>query len=650
MMTPDSVVVTARWLQLPAVTHAELTPDGRLVAVTTAHVPEGSSEEELRLRLVDVSSGEVRPLPTVDGDHTATWSPDGTRLAFVTNRGGTAQLAVWRLGAVGVDVVTSLPAGVLGPASWSPDGRHLAVAGRRGRAVDRTRPWRITRAVQWGDGIGHLDDPPQLWWCDVDDGSHRMITDDEWRWSLPRWSPDGRTIAARASFDPSGARRGQHLRLVDTHGDWHAPAVPGGQVVVPAWAADGSLLVMSFQPEGRPVGSQAQLHRVMPDGSVERLDESAPAPLGGSVYGDSPAAAGDAFETALVVHGSDAYVRTQHGGRMGVVGYSLATGTWTEWVAGERCAAPLGMGAGGLVIAEQSAERPCQLSVVSAAGATPTTLPLDDQDDVPVAAAVQRWTVDSPHDGTPLDVWHLRPHGAVGPLPTVVLLHGGPNAAFGECFQLDAQALCAAGFGVLYTNPHGSTGYGDPFTHAAIDHWGDIPVVDVLAVLDDAIAKRWVDGDRVGVAGNSYGGYLASWLACTTDRFRAAVAENPVSDLLSLFGSSDIGATFLPMQLGSSPLDDVGPYLRWSPLLRAAGCHTPLLFVVGSDDHRCPPTQAFELHRTLHALGRTSEVLVLPGCAHEGSTYGPPVARLAHDDALVDWMRRWLGEPATPDR
>ncbi len=216
-------------------------------------------------------------------------------------------------------------------------------------------------------------------------------------------------------------------------------------------------------------------------------------------------------------------------------------------------------------------------------------------------------------------------------------------AAFGECFSLDAQALCAAGFGVLYTNPHGSTGYGDAFTHAVIDDWGGGPVRDVLAVVDHAIDLGWVDGDRLGMTGNSYGGYLTSWMACTTTRFRAAVVENPATDLLSMYGTSDIGALFVPAQLGGvTPMQDATPYLRWSPLLHAHECRTPVLFVVGSEDRRCPPSQAFEMHRALHAVGTPSEVLVLPGGSHEGSTYGPVPLRLAHDEALVEWMQRWV--------
>lgn len=642
--------VTARWLAVPAVVHVDVSPDGSRLAVTSARVPLGTVEEQVGIDLVDVTTGTVAPLAAArPGDHTATWSSDGSQLVFTTVRSGSPQLAVCRPDEAAARVVASPPAGVVGPATWSPDGR-IAVAGPRGREVDRTRPWRITRPVQWADGIGPLDDPPQLWVCDPDGGRCEMLTDDEWRWSLPRWSPDGRSIAARASFDPTGRRRGQHLRIVAPDGSWTAPDVPGGFAVIPAWAGDGSLVVLSIQPEGRPGGSEAQLHRIAADGEVVRLDTSAPVPVGGTVYGDSPALVGEAFESALVVEGMDVHVRTQRGGRMGVAHLSLADGTWSEVVAGDRCVSPLGVTGAGLVVAEQSAERPCRLAIVERSSDAPRRLsPPGADGEHPSAAEVHRWTVASPHDGAPLDVWHLRPAGVDGALPTVLLIHGGPNAAFGECFLVDAQALCAAGFGVLYTNPHGSTGYGDPFTHSAIDHWGDIPSADVLAVVDDAVDRGCVDPTRLGVTGNSYGGYLTLWLACTTDRFRAAVAENPVADLLSMYGTSDIGVTFLPMQLGASPLDDPGPYLRWSPLLRAEGCHTPVLFVVGDEDRRCPSTQAFEMHRVLHALGRTSEVLVLPGASHEGSTFGPPAGRLAHDAALVDWMRRWLTDasPAT---
>jgi hypothetical protein len=133
-------------------------------------------------------------------------------------------------------------------------------------------------------------------------GSCEQISNDEWRWSLPRWSPDGATIAARASHDPSGRRRGQHLRFLSLDGSWTAPDVPGGFTVVRAWSPTGLLATLVVQPEGHPLGARGELHVIRPDG-VRHLTADTPFGVGGDVYGDSPAALGDGYDFALVVDG-----------------------------------------------------------------------------------------------------------------------------------------------------------------------------------------------------------------------------------------------------------------------------------------------------------------------------------------------------------
>ncbi len=636
--------ITAQWLAHPYPVHADVAPDGSCVAVTTTRIPLGSTTEMQQIVLLDPAGGEPRPLPAAQpGDHTATWSPDGRRIAFITERTGTPQVAVADVDATEPMFVTTLPGAAAGPVSWAPDGTRIAFTAGRGRTVDRTLPWRTTRGVYWFDGIGHLDDGPQVWRCDVAAGECTMLTDDEWWWSQPRWSPDGTRLAAIAGFDPDEQAVGQYLRIIEPDGTVSSPAVPNCRMLVTTWAPDNSLLVLVGHPDGPLPDADEQLHRLFPDGSVQQV--TTPLQVGGSVYGDSPALIGEAFETAMTMHGTDLYVRTHRGGRMGAARHSLADGSWDEVLTGARCISPLAMTDHGLVVAEQSAATPCRIAVIPL-GADPsmagTPLPLPDPAPAPIAAEVHRYTVPSPHDGAPLEAWHLRPPDVDGPLPTVLLIHGGPGAAFGEMLNIDAQALCAAGFGVVYTNPHGSTGYGEAFAAANIDNWGDLPTTDVLAVVDEAVARGWADPDRLGVAGLSYGGYLTCWLACTTDRFRAAVAENPVTNLVSMFGTSDVGRDLLPRSLGADLLDDIGPYLRQSPLFHAARCHTPLLFVVGERDHRCPPTQSFELHSVLRSLGRTSELLMLPGSFHAGSMLGAPAVRLAHDEALVQWMEQWL--------
>jgi len=554
------------------------------MAITTSRVAPGAAVELIELLLVDIATGAVSTLPAAGpDDHTATWSPDGTRVAFISARRGASQVVVARPDDAAPRMVTSLAGAASGPVGWSPDGARLVLEATRGRGIDHDSPYRVTRAVQWADGIGALDDPPQLLAVDSGTGVAHQLTDDEWRWSLPRWSPDGRTVAARASHDPSGRRRGMHVRLVDTvTGRITEPDVPAGFATVPIWLADGRLVVLSVQPEGRPFGAQAQLHLVGLDGTVQPLHDRAPFALGGDVYADNASVLCVEYESAIVAATADGaqrlFVRHHDGGRMGISRVTIPLGDqpgpddWTIVIDGPRAATPLGVAGGELIATDQSAERPPQLVAIDLVGERPEASRLRRVGDrlfdtpEPITADVRRFRITVGEDaslpsaagapgapGAPgarrVEAWLLVPPGAREPLPTVVMIHGGPNAAF---------------------------------------------------------------------------------------------AENPVTDLLSMYGTSDIGATFLPGHLGATPVDDPSAYLCWSPILYAHRCTTPMLFVVGGDDRRCPPTQSFEMHRALHAHGTPSEVLVLPGEAQEGTTYGSPAARLAHDDALVEWMERWL--------
>jgi LSD1 subclass zinc finger protein len=291
-----------------------------------------------------------------------------------------------------------------------------------------------------------------------------------------------------------------------------------------------------------------------------------------------------------------------------------------------------------LVFASQRAEEPVELKVWSPAGGERALTSFTAG--WASGVSVRRFTVVAPIGE--VDGWYVSPAGAGGPLPTVLLVHGGPHFTYGESCNFDIHALCAAGFGVVFTNPRGSNGYGDAFAQAVHEDWAEGPAADLLAVVDHVVASGWADGARLGVAGNSYGGYMTTWLCATTDRFRAGVAENPVTDLASMYATSDIGVPFFAANFRGAPHERPDLYRTQSPLWEAHRCRTPLLFVTGDKDCRCPAAQAFAMHRVLCDVGTPSEVLVLPGSSHEGSTYGPIPCRLAHDEALTEWMTRWL--------
>jgi dipeptidyl aminopeptidase/acylaminoacyl peptidase len=632
----DTVRTTPDLLAVRAPLHASLAPDGRTLAVTTVRIPVGTHDEVVEVWLVDVESGRETPLPgSRPGDRMAQWSPDGRSLALLVADGDETVVAVSdpRSGSRRLLPGTTRADG---PAEWSPDGSQLVVPRRRGSVLDRSRPYRWTRPFPAADGTGPLEDPPQLSLVDVASGEVRWLTDDEWRWSTPRWSPDGGRVAALASQDPTDDVGGQVLRLVDLAGGVEDTGV-GGRGVVPRWL-DATLAAVVAEPHGRPGGSGAELV-LLGAGGHRRLQVP---DLLGDVFGDCAAELADVYDGVLLARGRELVVRVGARGRLGVVSVDVDSGEVRRVLGGPRACSPVALHDDRLVFTRQTPDRYPELATVDlATGRASERVLVTYATDLPGPVDVERFVVASP-DGWELDAWFLSEPGAVRPLPTVVVVHGGPHFTYGEAFSLDAQALCAAGLGVLYTNPRGSTGYGDAFAHAVHSDWAEGPSRDVLAVVDAAVERGLTDAGRLGITGNSYGGYLSAWLASTTDRFSAAVVENPVIDLFGMYGTSDIGRRFFPAQLGGRPHERSPVYVSQSPLLQAHRCRTPCLFVTGELDRRCPGGQAWAMHRVLCENGTPSEVLVLPGCSHEGSTYGPPAARLAHDEALVEWMTRWL--------
>lgn len=628
--------ITARLLACRAPVHASVRADG-LALLTTTHVAQGTAEVVTTLSLLDTTTGAERPVPCVgEGDHSAVWAPDGQALVWCSTDDDRPVLR-WAAGVESEATLVPGSEGCAGPASWSPDGRWLAFTAPRREPIDRSKPFRWTNSLLHFDGIGPLETPPQVRIVDVVSGEGRWLTDDHWRHGTLRRSPDGRRLAASAGLDPDGEQPGQHLVLFDRDGAAVEPPVPSGRVVLPVWRRDGGLVALVVDPKDRPLGSAAALYRLDGDSVTEVTVDGL---LGGDVYGDQPAELCDVADH-LVTELSDGtlLVRTMDGGRMGIARLQIETGRLEPIVGGDRCCSPVAIAGERLVFTAMSASEPAELASARLDGTEERRI--TDFAGGDARPVVNRFavTTDAP---APVEAWFLHAEGAELPLPTVLMIHGGPNFAFGEACSFDALALCAAGFGVLYANPRGSTGSGDAFTHAARRDWTDGPSRDLFAALDEAVARGWVDGDRLGVTGNSYGGFMSAWLASTTERFRAAVIENPVTDLAAMHGVSDIGAWFFEAQFDGSPLELPDVYVAQSPLHQAHRCRTPSLWVVGEADRRCPPSQAWAMHRAVRRTGTVSEVLVLPGSSHEGSTYGPAEARLAHDAALVEWMQRWV--------
>ncbi len=241
-------------------------------------------------------------------------------------------------------------------------------------------------------------------------------------------------------------------------------------------------------------------------------------------------------------------------------------------------------------------------------------------------------------DAHPVHGFLVMPAGP-GPHPVLLVVHGGPHAAYGWGLFDEAQIYAAAGYAVVLPNPRGSAGYGHEHGRTVLGRLGTLDVDDVLALLDAALARPDCDERRVGVMGGSYGGFMTSWLAShAPDRFTAAISERAVNAWDSFAGSSDIGYYFAENYVGA----DRDAQWRASPLAHADDIALPLLIIHSEHDWRCPIEQGQRLFIALKLRGAEVEMILFPAEGHELSRSGRPRHRQQRFAAILDWWQRYL--------
>ena len=251
-------------------------------------------------------------------------------------------------------------------------------------------------------------------------------------------------------------------------------------------------------------------------------------------------------------------------------------------------------------------------------------------------------------DGQKVEYWVMKPsHPEAGKkYPWVLDMHGGPSAMWGPGeFSMwhEFQLFCSFGYGVVYANPRGSSGYGYAFQHGNYKDWGDGPAGDVLAALDDATAhEASIDHDRLFLTGGSYAGYLTAWIIGHDHRFKAAAAQRGVYDLATFFGEGN-AYSLVPEEFGGYPWQKETRKLldEESPLTYAPEITTPFLIIHGSSDLRTGFVQSQMLFRALRAMGKPVEYIRYPGATHELTRSGEPRQRIDHMLRIVEFFERY---------
>ncbi|WP_348787652.1 S9 family peptidase [Leifsonia sp. NPDC080035] len=611
-------------------------------------------------------SGHAAPRRITRGfrDTAPRFSPDGRLIAFL-RAAPKAAPQLYVVDAAGGEPVqvTDRTLGV-SEFAWAPDGRSLAFVSRepeQGRygTVEGIDPnaepaRRIDTLKYQANGLGYITDRrahvflvsvPDVWAepavapAPLADGSTgvkpgvpdaRQLTTGEWDDGGIAFSPDGATLAFVSERHAT--------RDTDLRSNVFLVPVDGSREPVDATGEHGSFSVVAVQyglngvlyVSAQDVGETGR-DFVARNTALYAIDRAGSAPR---ILTDPETV--DLTESDIVAYGDDAVLVRDR--RRGALVLTRVSSSGTIERLTDEATVVSGVATAGEVIVASIADATTagDVALVTDAGLTRLT---DFSRDLRAAGVIApRELTVSGRDGYPVHGWVVVPEGE-GPHPVLLDIHGGPFAAYSPALFDEAQVYAAAGYAVLLCNPRGSAGYGQEHGRVIRQRMGTVDLDDVLAFLDGAIAEvPGLDGERVGVMGGSYGGYLTAWTIAHDHRFAAAIVERGYLDPEAFVGTSDIGSFFSDEYTGTDP----ERMRAQSPQAVVGQVTTPTLVLHSSADLRCPLGQAERYYTALKRNGVEAELVIFPGEDHELSRSGRPRHRRERFDIILDWWARHL--------
>lgn len=633
----------------------QISPDGRTIAYVRESNDIMTDKARPTIWLIDVATGQQHPLLAGSGAYfSPRWSPDGTRLAYVAAEEGSPQLYVRWMNSGESARITGLPNSPSALA-WSPDGRRIAYsmfvpddAPKLGNAPAKPEGAKWAEPLQLIDKVTYRFDAAgylkpgyrQIFWVPADGGAPTQLTFGATNaGGQVSWAPDSRSIVFSADLSPNWEREplqsevyrvsidgGAPVALTNRYGPDNSPVVsPDGRYI--AW--------VGF--DDKHLGYQDSRLSVMNiDGSNKRVLTNS---LDRSV--SSPVWAADSRSVYVQVEdrGVDKVERVGLDGSIHEVAGDMGFGEIDRPYAG----GDFSVSKNGIVaLTSGDPLHPNQIAVASGGRVRRLTQLSSSLLDSKVLGQVQKLPVRSEYDQRPIDAWMVTPpdYDPARKYPLILEIHGGPFSAYGPQFSTDDQLYAAHGYVVVYSNPRGSTSYGEEFANLIDKAYPGHDYDDLMSVVDAAIGTGHVDPNNLFVTGGSGGGVLTSWIVGKTDRFRAAAAQKPVIDWASWGLTADIASFSSPYWFAKRPWEDPMGYWQRSPLSLVGNVKTPTIVVVGSEDYRTPDSEAEQFYEALQLRGVPTMLVKVPGASHETLTDRPSQSA-AKASAILAWFDRY---------
>ena len=682
------VMAAADILRIANVGDPQISPDGERVVYTVTTVDRNANVTTLWIVRVDNSSDtptsrqpeqrrdrntQTFPAsPLLPPGWQATnprWSPDGKRIAFlatIDNRHG-----IWV-----VSIDGSRPRFVAGisetnffityagePFAWSPDSKSIAyISASVDPAFDKhygdsqTDPMVIDR-IQYKSRTAFSDNlRTHIWIVDVDDPTPRQLTTGPFYDHALSFSPRGDEIAfvSNHELDPD-ANNNSDIFAVDLRGQVRQLTNTKGCEYEPTWSPDGKWIAYTAtKREVTTIDSVAEDTHVWITDAAGNAGRDLTAELDRRAR--SPRWEPDGRSILFLANDRGRTLLQQ----VGLAGKEiraavldrdapndiipLATNLRLEFpfqITGFSIGKRAGLSRSVVAYTMSRATRPAEVWLIFP-GVPGPTWPVTQHNDVRFRSFAEPEEIRSrSFDGAEIQGWLMKPFGfrEDRKYPMILSIHGGPHGMYGYAFNPTLQAYAMDGYAVLYLNPRGSNGYGQKFSDGTLNEWGGGDYRDLMAGVDDALKRyAWIDADRLGVTGGSYGGFMTNWIITQTPRFKAAVSVASVSNLISFYSTS-LYQDLIHAEFGSFPWDNYDQLWRWSPLRYARAAQTPTMFIHGESDNDVHITQAEEMYMALKRRGVETVLVRYP---REGHGLREPRHRVDALERTLSWFDRFL--------
>ena len=657
-----------------------ISPDGKLVAYVVTKIDRAQNRRNSSIWMV-ATDGRRAPWQFTTSPQTSNsprWSPDGKSIAFLSSRpestspanppagsAGTAeqprnQVYVLSMNGGEAKRITNLKNGV-SLFRWSPDGTRLVVVSRMGPSDnrgdartgdnrDRSDVRHYKNSSYKFNDTGWFDDRrTHLWVVDVKSGNLQQITkpDDwnDWNDSDPQWSPDGKRIAfvSNRTGKEYDENRNSDVWVINADGSGTLTKISDHDEAdnQPRWSPDGKWIAFTGEVHDR---DHPKIWLEPASGGVPSVLAANGLDLipGGLEWSDD---------------GKSIYFETGVKGENHLFRVEVGTKSVAPVTSGARAVrnVDFSFAGGKMVYLANDFKHLDDVCVADLNGKNERKLTsLNEALWKQIQFAdVERFTYKSADDWD-VDGFFVKPINwqAGKKYPLVLSIHGGPAGQYGVDWYHEFQVYAAKGYAVLFTNPRGSTGYGQKFERGIVGEWGGKDYLDIMNGLDAALKKYpWIDQERMGVTGGSYGGFMTNWIVGHTDRFKAAVTLRSLSNFISDDGTRD-GAYGHSPDFGGDIFQKMDLYWDRSPLKYANKVKTPTLILHSDNDYRVPIEQGEQWFRALKHFGVTTEIVFFPRENHNLTRTGEPKHLVESLNWQLYWFDRFLngnGNATPPD-